>query len=368
MAAHARFLSGLALVALVLSGCGADGPVEAPPRPAIVVQPQPAATALQVFSGEVRAREEPALSFRVGGKIARRLAGTGVRVRKGDVLAELDPQDLDLQAEAAHAQLAAAEAELALARAERERYAEMLARRLVSPSVFDARQASFAAAQAQAERARAQLAVTRNQRDYARLRAPADGVIAARQAEAGQVVSAGQAVFTLAVDGVRDVVIGVPEARVRQLAVGTAVLVELWSRSGERWPGTVRELAPTADPQARTFAARIAFRVPDAVTVDLGQSARVYLAEGDAARLSVPLSAVGGETGNAFVWVLDPASARAARRAVTVAAWSEREAIIADGLSASDWVVSGGTHLIREGEALKPIDRDNRPIDLAAAR
>lgn len=369
MAAHARVLPGLALAlaGLILSGCSNDAAPPEAPRPAIVVHPQAAGAALQIFSGEVRAREEPALSFRVGGKIAQRHVDIGARVEAGQVLAELDPQDLRLQAEAASATLAAAEAELALALAERDRYAEMLARRLVSQSVFDARQASYAAARAQAESARAQLAVTENQRDYARLLAPADGLIAARLAEAGQVVAAGQAVFTLAVDGAREVAISVPEAQVGRVAVGTAVWVELWSRSGERWPGTVRELSPAADPQARTFAARVTFTAPEAQAVELGQSARVYLVDGGDALLALPLAAVGGEAGNAFVWVLDPASARARRRAVEVAAWGETQATISAGLTPDDWVVSGGVHLIGEGEALRPIDRDNRPVDLSVA-
>ena len=368
MATHARFLPGLALgmAVLLLSGCGADEPAQAPPRPAIVVQPQPAAATLQVFSGEVRAREEPSLAFRVGGKIAQRRVDVGARVRAGEVLAELDPQDLTLQAEAARAQLAAAEAELELARTERDRYDRMLERQLVSRSVFDAKQASFDAARAKAESARAQLAVTQNQRDYARLPAPADGVIAARMAEAGQVVAAGQAVFTLAVDGAREVAISVPEAQVGRLSVGLPVLVELWSRGGERWPGTVREVSPAADPQARTFAARVSFTAPDGASIDLGQSARVYLVGSDDAQLSVPLSAVGGEAGEAFVWVIDPASGRTLRRAVTVAAWGEREATISAGLAPTDWVVSGGVHLIREGETLAPINRDNRPVNLSA--
>lgn len=369
MAAHARVLPGLALAlaGLILSGCGDDAAPPAAPRSAIVVHPQVAGAALQIFSGEVRAREEPALSFRVGGKIAQRHVDVGARVEAGQVLAELDPQDLRLQAEAASATLAAAEAELALAQAERDRYAEMLARRLVSQSVFDARQANFAAARAQAESARAQLAVTENQRDYARLLAPADGLIATRLAEAGQVIAAGQAVFTLAVDGAREVAISVPEAQVGRVAVGTSVWVELWSRSGERWPGTVRELSPAADPQARTFAARVTFTAPEAQAVELGQSARVYLVDAGDAQLALPLAAVGGEAGNAFVWVLDPASARAQRRAVEVTAWGETQATISAGLTPDDWVVSGGVHLIGEGEALRPIDRDNRPVDLSVA-
>ena len=104
----------------------------------------------------------------------------------------------------------------------------MLERGLVSQSLFDAKQAAFTAAQAQTSNARAQLAVMQNQRDYARLTAPQDGVIATRLAEAGQVVAAGQTVFVLAADGEREVAISVPENQIARFPVGTPVMVELW--------------------------------------------------------------------------------------------------------------------------------------------
>ncbi len=357
----------LTAVLLALSACGPTEPAPVATRTVMVVHPTPAQAAMQVFSGEVRARQEPALAFRVGGKITRRLVDAGARVHVGELLAELDPEDLALQAEAARAQLAAAQADLTLARAELERYREMRERGLVSQSQFDARLASFTAAKAQADHAAAQLSVMRNQRDYARLVAPQDGVIAARLAEAGQVVAAGQSVFVLAADGELEVAISIPELQIERFAVGMPVLVELWSRPGMRWPGTLREITPAADPLARTFAARVAFDAADA-QVDIGQSARVYAAEGEAQVLAVPLAAVGGEAGEAHVFVLDPAASRAVRRPVTVASWGEREAVIAEGLSPEDWVLGGGVHLVRDGEPLRAVDRDNRPIGPSAAR
>lgn len=348
---------------LALTACGKKEPEPAPPRPAMVVRAQPAQAAAHVFSGEVRARQEPALSFRVGGKIARRFVDAGARVRAGDVLAELDPQDLRLQADAARAQLAAAQAELSLAQAELERHAGMLERGLVSQSLFDAKQATFTAAQAHANNARAQLAVMENQRDYARLTAPLDGTISTRLAEAGQVVGAGQNVFLLAADGEREVAISIPELQVTRFPVGTPVMVELWSRPGRHWPGQVRELSSAADPAARTFAARVAFEVPDA-EVELGQSARVYAAVNGTAALAVPLAAVGGEADAAYVYVLDPATSTAQRRTVQVLAWGEREAAISEGLTEQDWVIAGGVHLVLEGETVRPVDRDNRAVDL----
>ena len=128
---------------------------------------------------------------------------------------------------------------------------------LVSRSQLDQQSAAFKAAQGQANAARANLDVLRNQADYAQLRAPADGVIASREAEAGQVVSAGQTIFNLAADGGREVLIDLPEATIRDYAVGQPVEVELWNRPGQRLPGTIREIAAAADPQARTYATRV---------------------------------------------------------------------------------------------------------------
>ncbi|HET9049286.1 MAG TPA: efflux RND transporter periplasmic adaptor subunit [Chiayiivirga sp.] len=350
---------------LILVACGSPAPPVPTLRTVLVVQAQAADGSAQVFSGDVRARLEPTLAFRVGGKIVRRSVDAGARVERGEVLAELDQDDLRLQVEAAKAQLAAAQAELGLAESERDRYREMLARGLVSQSLFDAKTAAFEAAQAKSDSAGAQSTVMENQRDYARLVAPNDGVIAQRLAEAGQVVAAGQPVFVLAADGEREVAISVPELRVGEFSVGQSVQVELWSRPGEYWPGTVRELSPAADPQARTFAARVSFATP--VPVELGQSARVYVANLGESAMSVPLSAVDGEGEAAFVWVLDPATSRVRKRPVEIKAWGERQASLVSGVANNDWVVAGGVHLLREDERVRAVDRDNRPFDLKAA-
>lgn len=356
---------GLAVaLAILLAACGnGNGEVETV-RPAMVVQPAPSAEAFEVFAGEVRARHEPALSFRIGGKVARRLVEVGDRVRGGQVLAELDPEDVRLQVEAAQAQLAAAEADLELARAERDRYRALVDEQLVSRSLFEARDNTFRAARARAEQARAQYGVVRNQAGYARLVAPADGLVAQRLVEAGQVVAAGQTVFVLAQDGEREVAISLPEQRVGQFAIGQPVAVELWSRDGERFAGTLRELAPVADPQSRTFAARVAFATDAAV--ELGQSARVYVARNGKVELTVPLSAIHADDGEPFVWRVDPASERVQRVAVELGTYAEDRVPVLTGLRAGDWVVAAGVHLLRDGQKVRPVDRENRNVALVS--
>lgn len=355
---------------LALTACGDGDTPAAPPRPVLVVHPAgaPEASAL-AFAGEVRAREESTLSFRVGGNLTRRFVDVGDAVRRGDLLAELDPGDLRLQAQAAQAQLAAAEAELARAGADRARFARLAEQQLVSRSALDAQDAAHAAAAGQAKAARANFDVARNQAGYSQLRAPRDGVIAARQAEAGQVVAAGQAVFTLAGDAGREIAIALPESVIRGFRVGQAVLVELWNAPATRLPGTIREIAPAADPQTRTYAARVALAGAAADAVELGQSARVYARAGDgsdAARsaLTLPLAAIQrGASGATAAWVVDPASHALHSTPVRLGAFAEDSVPVLGGIDASDWVVAAGGHLLREGEVVLPVDRDNRPIN-----
>lgn len=360
----APLLAAIAIAA-TLSACGrGDAPAEAP-RPVLVLRPAGGPdAALSAYAGEIRAREESPLSFRIGGKLVKRHADAGDHVRSGQVLAELDPDDQRLQAQAAQAQLAAAEAELKRASADRARFEALAKDRLVSRSALDAQTAAWRAADEQARAARAQLDVARNQAAYSQLRAPRDGVITGRLAEAGQVVAAGQAVFTLAGDGGREVAIALPEARIRDFAVGQPVMVELWSAPGRRLPGRVREIAAAADPQARTYAARVELDGDAAQAVELGQSARVYVQRnGEQAALSVPLSALQrGANGTSAVWVVDPATRMLKSVPVKLGTLGDTRAPVLSGLDADDWVVAAGGHLLREGQEVAPVDRQNKPV------
>ena len=354
------------LAILLLAGCAAEAP-EPPPRPVLVGRPDAAAGSSAPLAGEVRAREETVLAFRVGGQLVSRLVDVGDVVARGERLAELDPGDLRLQAGAASAELAAARAELARTTAERDRYASLARDQLVSRSALEAAQTAQAAAAGRVSALSAQLEVARNQAAYAQLRAPAAGAIAATHVEAGQVVAPGQPVFTLAVARERDVVIAVPEAWIDAVTVGLPVEVGLWREPGRRIRGTVREVSPVADPQTRTWEARVALRDADAGDVALGQTAEVFIARGPAdAGLAIPLSALQrGPEGATVAWVVEPAGdGEGIARAVRVETGpfgSERVAVL-DGLAPDALVVVAGGHLLREGQRVRPVDRDNRPV------
>ena len=348
----------------LLAACGHEEPVQVSISPAIVVQPQPSAVATQSYPGEVRARFDPQLAFRIGGKVTKRWVDEGERVKANQSLAELDPQDVRLQLEATRAQVAAAQANLSLVRSERDRYKTLLERQMVSRSQFDNAENLYRAGEAKLQQLKAEQDVASNQASYAVLRAPQDGVIARRQVEVGQVVSAGQTVFTLAADGERDVLISLPEQAFGRFKTGLPVSVELWSQPGQRFSGRIRELSPSADPQSRTFAARIAFTA-GTVPAELGQSARVFIAQDGVNALSVPLSALSAENGATYVWRVGQGNTLQ-HVAVRVGAYGESSVPVLEGLSPEDWVVAAGVHVLHDGQEIRPVDRSNRTINIAA--
>lgn len=347
---------GLCLIAGVLAACSEVPPPVQAPRAVLVrtIATGEGAAGISVYSGEVRARHEADLSFRIGGKVTERLVDVGDRIRVGQVLARIDPRDLALGAQAATAQQSAAEADAALARAELARVESLHARNFVSASALDSRRASLQAAEARLRQARALLAVAGNQTGYAELRSDRDGVVTAVPVEAGQVVSAGQAVVRAARGEGREILIHVPEARIATLRTAQAARVRMWANPQRDYPARVREIAPAADAATRSFAVRVALD-EGGDALPLGATANVVLASPLAAQAVVPLAAVTRGEGASAVWVVD-AESRVRRIGVETGEYREDGVVIRDGLPEGARVVVAGVHRLVEGEAVRPID------------
>jgi RND family efflux transporter MFP subunit len=349
------FLASSTFALFALAGCGGQD-AAAPPAPRTVLAQivTPATAALgNVYSGEVRARHESDLAFRVGGKMVARHVDVGSVVRKGAALARLDPQDARLAVDAARSQLAAAEADHALAKAELDRYLELHAKNFVSKAVLDARETTFNTTKARLEQARAQLATARNQTAYTELAADADGVITAVLAEPGQVVAAGQPIVRLARPDEKEVVIHVPESRLAELREANQILVALWTQPEKPYAGRVREISPNADPVTRTFTVKVSVLEPDP-SVRLGMTANVLLGERSTHQVvRLPLAAVVQEGGRTSVWVVDPGTRQVNPRPVEVGAYREDGVTVLSGLAAGEVVVAAGAHKLRAGETVR---------------
>ena len=231
--------------------------------------------ATREFVGVVRARYETDLGFRVAGKIVSRVVNVGDRVKVGDVVARLDPQDLKLQVESAEAEFAAATSSLHQAASDLDRYTTLKTRGWASIADFDRKKAAKDEAEGRLERAKRSLDLAHNQLDYSDLKADADGVITATLAEPGQVVAIGQPVVRLAHRGEKEAVVALPETWLAE-ARSSKATVQLWSGPGRNFTARLRELSPQADAATRTYAARFTIDNPDN-SVALGMTATVTL-------------------------------------------------------------------------------------------
>ena len=345
------------LSALALAACGQEAPKTETVRPVKVVKAQAAGgDTLAAFAGEIRARHETDLAFRVGGKLLARPVDLGARVGKGQLLAQLDPEDLRLAAAASRAQVASAEADFAFAKAELERYEQLLKQKFISETSLDAKKNAYAAALARRDATRAQASVSGNQAEYAELRADFAGVITAVNAEPGQVVAAGQAVVKLARLGALDAVIAVAESQIANLRKTKAVRVVLWSQPDKVYAGRIREIAAAADPATRTYLVKVEIEKPDDA-LRLGMTANVVLLDAATSPTPitlVPLAAVYQKGDEAAVWVVGADNTVKLRR-VKVQQYREHNALIASGLQAGETVVAAGVHKLREGDAVQPL-------------
>lgn len=344
--------AALALVA-ALAGCSKPPPEPAPVRSVKLLTVAPSASTFGMeFAGEVRAQVESRLGFRVAGKIVRRAVELGQEVRAGQLLAELDAQDLRLAADAARAQVAAAQTNRDLTFADVQRYKELHAQNFIGAAELERRISAYQAAQAQLDQAKAQLAAQGNQTGYARLLADAAGVVTGIEAEPGQVVAAGTPVVRLARSGVRDVVFSVPEDRVAAVAVGSPVEVRPWN-SEEVLPGKVREVAASADAATRTFLVKVALDTatppPLGTTVTVAPQA---LSTGGVPVIKLPTSALRQDqaSGQTSVLVLDESSMTVRAQPVTIATADGNDAVISAGLQPGMRVVAAGVHVLTPGQ------------------
>ncbi len=348
------------LCCITLMGCSKQK-TEVEQEVPLVMVTQPSSLHLEQksYAGEVQARQQTALAFRVAGQVTQRFADVGDRVKVGQVLATLDVQDAALQLNAARAQLESAQSAAKIASDELQRFQQLLPMNAVSRSQYDAVKNQYQHAMAQLKQAQSNYAVSSNQTDYNQLRATKNGVITERNIEVGQVLAAGQVAYQLAIDGEREVVIGVPEQAVADIRVGQEATVSLWSQPDSRFTGTVREISPAAD-QSRTFKVKVALREGNA-QIQLGQSARVFLTRQANQGLYVPLSSVSATGQQAFVLVLQ-ADSTVRQTPVTLGAYGRDSVPVLSGLQAQDYVVMGGVHLLRDRQKIRPINRDNQAV------
>lgn len=337
--------------ALAIAACSKPEAVQEPVRAVKVITVGAGTlTSGGEFAGEVRARVESRLGFRVAGKITQRQAEMGQHVNAGAVLAQIDASDYQLAVQAAQAQVAGARTQRDLAQAEYKRYEGLRAQNFISAAELERREASLKAAQSTLDQALAQAQNQGNQSAYTQLRADVSGVITSVDGEVGQVVAAGTPVFRLAQDGPRDAVFAVSENMVMRLQKGQ-LMSAVMAQGGPTVQGRIREIAGSADPVTRTFNVKLALESGE--KLPLGASVNVQaagLTVSPSTVIKVPTSALRQEGKGSAVWVLDEAKMTVSSQAVEVGTADNNEAVIASGLTAGQRIVSAGVHVLNPGQ------------------
>lgn len=351
---------GVSLLALMTTlGCThQDEQPRQVSRPVKVARIVDQADSVMSFAGDVRARYETILSFRVAGKLVARQVDVSDRVRKGQVLARLDQKDYRLAVQNLQAQLASAVADRDFLRDDVARYRELLAQKVTSPPEFDRHQTAYTTARERAAALEAQLSHAINQLAYTELSADRDGVVTALEVEKGQVVSAGQAVVKLAQLDEKEVHFDVPEHRLPGLTRRQGVHITLWTDHEKRLKGQIREIASAADPASRTYRLKATI-LGDHEFVQLGMTATVWIPSNTSSRMTIPLSAVftpQNNPGQPHVWLVDEQTGTVRSMPVQVGEPSDGEHIAVTGLVSGQVIVSAGVQRLAEGQAVRLLD------------
>lgn len=346
----------LLLLMSSVTACEKPTPPESVVRPALVMTVSQAASQQSItVVGEVQPRYTSDQGFRVNGKIIKRYVEVGDSVKKGQLIARLDAVDANLNVKANSAAIEAADANVALATSELKRQQKLLEKHFISPAALERYQTAYDTAVARLAQVKAQKAVTQNQSSYTRLLADRDGIVNYINAEPGQVVNAGQVVTSIIATASLEVHIAVAEASIGQIKLKQAARVKLWSQKEEIYQAKVREIAPVADPVTGTYKVKLTLLKPDE-KVKMGMTATVGFAMDHAENILIPSAAVIQKDGQTIVWALQD-DEKVKALPVTVAAYHEKGAVIASGLTVGQKIVIAGAYALSENQRVTPVAR-----------
>ena len=304
------------------------------------------------LTGHVRARDEAALGFRIGGRMIERRVNLGDRVQAGQTIARLEPLDEQNALRSAQANLNSANGIVTRTRNDFERQQTLLRQGHTTRVRFDQAQQELQTAESKVKDAQAQLQIAQDRVSFTELKADAPGVIIAAAAEPGEVVQAGRTIVQIARDGGRDAVFDVPASILRAAPSDTEVTVSLADDPRTQAIGRVREVAPQADPVTRNFQVKVGLQSPPAA-MRLGSTVTGTTNLPPAPVIAVPAGALTKFDNKPAVWVVDKANQTVAIRTVEVMRHEPSSVVISSGLDNGDIVVTAGVQALYPGRKVR---------------
>jgi RND family efflux transporter MFP subunit len=341
------------MIATALMGCDKKPPPAAQVRPVRTVTLERGAEGETVsLTGQVRAKDQVSLAFRLDGRMIKRLVNIGDVLKAGEIVAQLDPQNEQNALRTAQANLLSAQAVLTQDRLTFGRQRQLLAGGWTPRAKFDEAQQALLGAEAQVDAARAQVGIAQDQLSYTVLFADAPGVVTAKGAEPGEVVRAGQMIVDVARQGGRDAVFDVSEQLLRTGPRDPVVQIALSNDPSVQATGRVREVSPEADPATRTFQVKVGIIDPPP-TMELGATVTGSIKLSAPSGLQVPPSALTEADGHAAVWVVDPKTQTVSLRGVEVSRYDPADVVVSHGLDAGEIVVTAGVQTLHPGQKVR---------------
>lgn len=331
--------AALLLAALALSGCSRQSANTAGEAlPSVTVHARAAESKSRVATeevvGTVRAKLHSVIEAKVSGKIDRMLVAPGQEVGAGELLVQLDAREIQAQLDQATAVRQQAESDL-------KRATDLMQQKILSPSEYDSAQSKFRVADAAATQARTLLA-------YTRVTAPFAGVITRKYADVGDLAAPGKPLLEIEDAHALQLETDVPEAVIDRLTLGDKLGVRVSGVSNEL-AGVVSEIAPSADPNSRTFLVKL--DLPPTPGLRAGQFGRVVVPVGETSALRVPATAVLQRGEMELVFVV--ANGHAQLRIVKTGKHVGDEVELVSGVDAGEPVVVDGAARLTDGQPVE---------------
>ncbi len=317
-----------------------------------VVAEKRIAVAPITLTGRIEADDEVSLAFRISGRIIESDVSLGDRVKAGQLVARLEPQNELKALRAAQANLTAARGQLTQARNHFERQDTLLAQGWTTRANHDDAAQSLQTAQSQVDAAEAQLKIAEDLVSFTELKADAPGVLTALGPGPGEIAQAGQMIVRLARKDGRDAVFDVPAQLIRSTPGSPEVTVSLAEDPSVVAQGRVREVAPQANPATRTFEVKVGLTDPPAA-MRLGATVTGRIEREKLASFEIPATALTQFNRQPAIWIVDPKSYAVSIRNVDVQRFDQAVVAISGGLDVGEIVVTAGVQALHPGQTVR---------------
>lgn len=328
-------------------------PAPMPPRPVVTEFVSELPELARTVPGVIAASNTADLAFQTLGTITHRPVDVGDEVKAGQILARLNPDDLESDVRAAIAGRDAARVQLQTAMSTAERTRALAERNVASTAQLEEAERALSAAQAQVRQTESQLTQAEAAQGFADISAPFDGVITAVQKDVGTLVAAGDTIMTLASVNDLEADIDLPEPMLANIEPGTGFIIRPERDDARRTPAVVQRIDPLADMATRTR--RVHLRMEDATGYRIGALIRANIASDGGAILTLPRTAiVSGTDGKQAIWLVSRQGDKATVSSHPITTGQEYlgRVQVTSGLEKGQEVVVRGANSLTEGQAV----------------